>query len=108
MPPPKYSYTPGRRHGNWRRDAARTRRRGRLRYAVSPYTRAALFLIRLIAAGFVICSLCLCSSDLFLWLSHHPPHRLGWLVLKGVPLLIGLAIFWKSEDIAKQLTKDLD
>src|SRR5580704_16635482 len=76
--------------------------------AVTPYTRAALFLIRLIAAGFVICSLCLYSSDLFLWLSHHPPHRLGWLALKAVPLLIGLAIYWKSEDIAKQLTKDLD
>ncbi len=75
---------------------------------MSPYTKAALFLIRLIAAGFLICSLCLYSSDLFLWLAHRPPHRTIWLVLKAVPLIIGLVIFWKSDDMAKQLTKDLD
>ena len=75
---------------------------------MSPYTRAALFLVRLIAAAFIIFSLCLYSSDLFLWLRHHPPRGIGWLALKAVPLIIGLAIYWKSDDIAKQLTKDLD
>jgi hypothetical protein len=30
------------------------------------------------------------------------------LALKAVPMLIGLALFWKSHPIAKHLTKDLD
>jgi len=75
---------------------------------MSPYTKAALFDIRLIAAAFIICSFCLYSSDLFLWLSNHPPQNKAALVLKAIPLLIGLALLWKSHDIAEQLTKDLD
>jgi len=76
--------------------------------AASPYNKAALFLIRLIATGFVLCSLFLYYDDLFLWLSHKPPHRAGALLLKAIPMIVGLAVFWKSDDIAKQLTKDLD
>jgi hypothetical protein len=75
---------------------------------VSPYTKAALSVIRMIAAGFIVLSLCLYSPDLFLWLSHRPRHPAGVLVLKAVPLALGLAIYWKSDDIAKRLTKDLD
>jgi hypothetical protein len=76
--------------------------------AASPYTKAALFLIRLIASAFVLCSLFLYYDDLYLLLSHKPPHRAGALVLKSIPMIAGAAVFWKSEDIAKQLTKDLD
>jgi hypothetical protein len=75
---------------------------------VSPYTKAALAVIRTIAAGFIVLSLCLCSPELFLWLSHRPLHHAGVLVLKAVPLVIGLVIYWKSDGIAKRLTKDLD
>lgn len=75
---------------------------------MSPYTKAALSVIRLIAAGFLILSLCLYSSDVFLWLSHRPPRHLGALVLKAIPFVIGVVIYWKSHDIAKELTKDLD
>jgi hypothetical protein len=75
---------------------------------MSPYTKAALFAVRLIAAAFIICSFCLYSSDLFLWLSDHPLQNKFGLVLKAIPLLIGLALLWKSHDIAEQLTKDLD
>jgi hypothetical protein len=75
---------------------------------VSPYTKAALSVIRLIAAGFLVLSLGLYSPDLFLWLAHRPPHHAVILVLKAVPLVIGLILYWKSDDIAKRLTKDLD
>jgi uncharacterized membrane protein YkgB len=75
---------------------------------VSPYTKAALSVIRTIAAGFILLSFCLYSPDLFLWLSHRPPHHAGVLVLKAVPLLAGLVIYWKSDGMAKRLTKDLD
>jgi len=75
---------------------------------VSPYAKAALFVIRLIATAFIICSLCFYSTDLYLWFSRHPPQNAAMLALKAVPMLIGLALFWKSHPIAKHLTKDLD
>ena len=75
---------------------------------MSPYTKAALSVIRLIAAGLIVLSLCLYLPDLFLWLSHRPRHHAGILVLKAVPLVIGLVIYWKSDGLAKRLTKDLD
>jgi hypothetical protein len=76
--------------------------------AASPYIKAALFLIRLIATGFVLCSLFLYYDDLYLLLSHKPPHRTAVLALKAVPMLAGLAVFWKSRAMAELLTKDLD
>jgi hypothetical protein len=75
---------------------------------MSPYAKAALFAIRLIATALILVSLALYSSDLYLWLSHHPPQNIGALALKAVPLLAGLVLYWKSHDIAEQLTKDLD
>jgi hypothetical protein len=75
---------------------------------VSPYTKAALFVIRLIAFSLVIVSLCLYSTDLFLLLSHRPTRPGGALALKGLPFVAGLIVFWKSYDLARQLTKDLD
>ena len=75
---------------------------------MSTYTKAALSVIRLVAAGFIVMSLCLYSPDLFLWLSQKPPHHTGVLVLKAFPLMIGLVLYWKSRDIAERLTKDLD
>jgi len=75
---------------------------------VSPYTKAVLSVIRMFAGGFIVLSLCLSCPDLFLWLSHRPLHHAGILLLKAVPLVIGLVLYWKSDDIAKRLTKDLD
>jgi hypothetical protein len=75
---------------------------------VSPYTKAALSVIRMVAAGFLVLSLCLCLPDLFLLLSHRPLPHPGLLVLKAIPLVIGVVIYWKSDDLAKRLTKDLD
>jgi hypothetical protein len=79
-----------------------------IRTVSSPYTKAVLSVIRLVAAGFIFVSLALYLPDLFLWLSHHPAHHAFILVLKAVPLVIGVVLYWKSDAIAEQLTKDLD
>jgi hypothetical protein len=75
---------------------------------MNPYKKAALFTIRLIAFAFIICSFCLYSTDLFLMFTNHPLSNKFGLVLKAIPLLIGVVLLWKSDDIAEQLTKDLD
>jgi hypothetical protein len=75
---------------------------------MNPYFRAALFLIRLIAAGFGIFGITLLCSDLFLLLSHKPISGPGTLALKLLPLLIGLALFVKSHSFAKRLTRDFE
>jgi hypothetical protein len=75
---------------------------------VSPYAKAALSAIRLIAAGFIILSLVWYCPDLLSWLAHHPLHHRAMLVLKAAPFVAGVLLFWKSDDIAKWLTKDLD
>ncbi len=75
---------------------------------MNPYFKAALFLIRLIAAGFVIFGFTLLCSDLFLMLSHKPVSGPGTLALKALPILIGLVLFLKSYALAKHLTKDFD
>ncbi len=75
---------------------------------MSPYTKAALSAIRLIAAGFIILSLVWYCPDLISWLAHHPAGRRAMLLVKAVPFVAGVLLFWKSEDIAKWLTKDLD
>jgi hypothetical protein len=75
---------------------------------VSTYTKAALSVIRVIAAGLIVLSLCLCSPDLFLLLSHQPLDQPALLVLKAIPFGIGLVLYWKSDDLAKKWTQDLD
>jgi hypothetical protein len=75
---------------------------------MSPYAKAALFVIRLIAFGLVILGFGLCSGDLYLHLSHRPISGPGLLALKASPALAGLALYVKSKTIALHLTKDLD
>ena len=75
---------------------------------MNPYYKAALFLIRLIAAGFAIFGITLLCSDLFLMLSHKPVSGPGTLALKALPILIGLVLFLKSYALAKHLTKDFE
>jgi hypothetical protein len=75
---------------------------------MNPYFRAALFLIRLIAAGFAIFGITLLCGDVFLLLSHKPISGPGTLALKLLPLLIGLVLFLKSYSLAKRLTRDFE
>jgi hypothetical protein len=75
---------------------------------VSPYTRVVQAVIRLVAFGAVVFSVCLLASDVFLYLSQRPASRPLILILKGLPFLAGIVLFWKSSDMAHQLTKDSD
>jgi hypothetical protein len=75
---------------------------------MSPYAKAALSVLRLIAFGCIILSLAFYSSDYFLYLSHRPLPGSGPLALKGVPLLAGLVLYWKGPALAARLTRDLD
>lgn len=75
---------------------------------MNPYFKAALFLIRLIAAGFAIFGLTLLSVDVAKMLSHQPISGSGTLALKLLPLLIGLVLFLKSYALAKRLTRDFE
>ena len=74
----------------------------------SPYTKAALSVIRLVACGLVILAFALCSSDVFLFLSHRPVSRPAVLALKASPALAGAVLLVKARALAIHLTKDLD
>jgi hypothetical protein len=75
---------------------------------LSPYAKAALFVIRLAACGLIILSCGLYATDVYLYLSHQPFSRPAVLALKAVPALAGAALYGKSKAIAIHLTKDLD
>jgi hypothetical protein len=75
---------------------------------MNPYFKAALFLIRLVAAGFAVVGITLLCSDVVLLLSHKPVSSGGSLALKGLPILIGLVLFVKSYALAKRLTKEFE
>jgi len=78
---------------------------------LTPYAKAALFVLRLAACGLILLSLGLYATDLFLYLSpepHRPISCPSVLALKAVPALVGAALLGKSKGIAIYLTKDLD
>jgi hypothetical protein len=72
------------------------------------WTKVAQAVIRLVAFALVVISLLLYVDDLRLFLSRLPLSRPGVLVLKAIPFLIGLILFWQSRSLAERLTKDLD
>jgi len=71
-------------------------------------TKVAQAVIRLLAFGCVATSFILYSGDLLLYLAHKEPSGAGWLVLKSVPFLVGMLLYWKSRDWAARLTKEMD
>jgi hypothetical protein len=75
---------------------------------LSPYAKAALFVIRLIACGLIILGFGLCAGDLYLYMSHHPISRPAVLALKAAPALAGAVLYGKARSMAIHLTKDLD
>lgn len=75
---------------------------------LSPYAKAVLFVIRLIACGLIILGFGFCGSDLYLYLSHRPISRPAVLALKVAPVLAGAALLGKARAMAIHLTKDLD
>jgi hypothetical protein len=76
---------------------------------MSPYAKAVLSALRLLALGCMLASLTLYANDVYLNLTHRPPADAGWvLALKGVPFLAGAVLLWKSRGLAERFTKDLD
>ena len=75
---------------------------------ISPYAKAVLFVLRLIACGLIILGFGLWAGDLYLYLSHRPISRPVVLALKGAPVLAGAVLYGKSRAMAVHLTKDLD
>jgi hypothetical protein len=78
-------------------------------FLMNPYTKAAVFLIRLIAFGCILCSLLLLGSNLFLLMTGKKSED-GMLsmALKSLPFIVGLLLLIKSYAIARKLTEDFD
>lgn len=76
---------------------------------MSPYTRGALFLIRLIASGLIVLGITLLGSYFFFMVSGKKAEggALGF-ILKLLPLLAGALLWIKSHAIAQKLTEDFD
>ena len=83
-------------------------RAGLVLLLMSPYAKAVLSVLRLVAFGCIILSLSLYSTDYFLYLKHRPMSGWGWLALKGLPLLAGLVLGWNARGLAERWTQDLD
>jgi hypothetical protein len=75
---------------------------------ISPYAKAALFLIRLVACGLIVLGLLLCGADFYAPYLGRPVSRPIVLALKAVPALAGVALYAMSKAIAIHLTKDLE
>jgi len=86
---------------------------------VNVYTKVAQATIRLIAFALILTGFLLNIGYLFDFLSPiqmngtdyfviHVHKSAGWLILRVLPFLIGLILFWKSRALAERFTKDLD
>lgn len=75
---------------------------------MNPYTRAATFVIRLVALAFFLLGALPLSADYFARRQGKPTSGTGWLLLEIVSLLIGFVLLFKSHKIAKKLTEDFD
>ena len=75
---------------------------------MSPYTRGALFLLRMTGAGLIILSLIWLGLDLFLFLGHRPVESPLWMAAKSIPFFAGAILCWKSSSLAERLTRDFD
>jgi hypothetical protein len=76
---------------------------------MSPYLKAALFVIRLAAFGLILVSALLLAPDGFRLMTNQRAELGGFrLLLSSVPLLVGLLIWMKSYRLAKFFTRDLD
>jgi hypothetical protein len=76
---------------------------------MNPYTKAARFLIRMVAFGFILFGVLLLSSYVFYFAGHKKPDEgVLWMILKSLPVIFGLVLLLKSHAIARKLTEDFD
>lgn len=75
---------------------------------MNPYTKAALFVIRLVAFAFVLFGALPLGADYFARRQNKPSGSTLWLFLEIFSLLLGFVLLFKSGAIAKKLTEDFD
>lgn len=75
---------------------------------MSPYKRAALLLIRLVASGFILFGVLNLAFYVLKHFLDKTDLQVGRCLLSGVPVVIGLVILIKSSAIANRLTQDFD
>ena len=75
---------------------------------MNPYTKAAQFIIRLVAFAFVLFGALPLGADYFARRQNKPAAGTLWLFLEIFSLLLGFVLLFKSGAIAKKLTKDFD
>jgi hypothetical protein len=75
---------------------------------MSPYAKAVLAALRLLALGGMLASLSLYANDIYLYLTHRSSDAPWVLALKGLPFLAGAILFYKSRALAVRFTKDLE
>jgi len=75
---------------------------------MNPYTKAALFIIRLFAFAFILFGALPLGADYFARHQNQPRGSTLWLMLEILSLLLGIVLLFKSGAIAKKLTEDFD
>ncbi|MGO8697947.1 MAG: hypothetical protein ACLQVY_09550 [Limisphaerales bacterium] len=75
---------------------------------MSPYAKAVLAALRLLAWGGMLTSLSLYANDVYLYLTHRSSDVPSVLALKGLPFLAGAVLLFKSRSLAERFTKDLE
>jgi len=75
---------------------------------MNPYTKAALFITRLVAFGFILFGALPLGTDYLSRRQGNPSGSALWLFLEILSLLIGFVLLLKSGAIAKKLTEDFE
>ena len=75
---------------------------------MNPYTKAATFVIRLVAFAFVLFGALPLGADYFARRRGQPSAGTIWLFLEIFSLLLGFVLLFKSGEIAKKLTEDFE
>ena len=75
---------------------------------MNPYTKAALFIIRLVAFALVLFGALPLGADYFVRRQNKPIGSKLWLFLEIFSLLLGFVLLFKSGAIAKKLTEDFE
>lgn len=75
---------------------------------MNPYTKAAIFVIRLVAFAFVLFGALPLGANYFTRGQTTQSGSMIWIFLEIFSLLLGFVLLFKSRDIAKKLTEDFD
>ncbi|MEO6036371.1 MAG: hypothetical protein ABIQ35_14045 [Verrucomicrobiota bacterium] len=75
---------------------------------MNPYTKAASFVTRLVAFGFILFGALPLGAEYYARREHKPSGGTLWLFLEIFSLLLGFVLLFKSGAIARKLTEDFE